>query len=102
VADKMSQIAFQKLNMILSLRAVFRSTEVTIAGKYFRHNGMWNLLIHVEEGRKSRVSEGVANEMMVTEHGGWPLNTQTIVDEEYLRYIAGNVEVPRLQALDLY
>jgi hypothetical protein len=89
---KMSDIAFSKVHLYLSLYSSFRGLDVTVAGKYFKSSGSWNLLVHVEEGRRKNVSEDIKREMNVTAQGGWPLNAQAVVDENYLRYMCGNIE----------
>ena len=97
---KMSSIAMTKLNILLSQHCIFRGMEVTIAGKFFRYQENWYLLVHAEEGHHQIVS-GVrcTGNVPITGQIGWPLNAQTIVDEDNLRYMCGNIE--ELQGKDL-
>ena len=96
---KMSSIAMMKLNMFLSLYCTFRGVEVTINGKYFKRDDGWCLLIHAKEGGRLNLLETGKKGMNGSDQGEWPLNAQTIVDEDYIRYMCGNIE--ELQGQDL-
>ena len=90
---KMQTIAMRKINMMLTLYADFRGVECTVAGKFFIHQGIWYLLVHVEEGYRRRdINMYLQREMMIKKQGDLPINAQVIIDEDYLRWMCGNIE----------
>ena len=90
---RIQSITMKNINMVLTLYAEFRTVQCTVAGKFFVQEGVWYLLVHVEEGfRRRDINVFAKRNMVANEQSSWPINAQIIIDEDHLRWMCGNIE----------
>ena len=76
---------YDNLNLQLWTEISFRGIAFDIAGKYYKHNNRWSLLVHIEEKSSPLGSNN-------DEPYYQKLNTQTILDEDHIRSICLSIE----------